>query len=57
MSMVSHTDDHEHAKRLLGIIIELNNNNDDDYVIHKNESKEAFRRHVNDMTKRAERAT
>ena len=54
--MVSHTDDHERAKRLLGIIIELNNN-DDDYVIRKNELKEAFRRRVNDMTNRAEQAT
>ena len=54
--MVSHRDDHERAKRLLGIIIELNNN-DDDYVIRKNESKEAFRRRVNDMTNRAEHAT
>ena len=54
--MVSHRDDHERAKRLLGIIIELNNN-DDDYVIRKNESKEAFRRCVNDMKNRAEHAT
>ena len=54
--MVSHTDDHKCAKRLLGIIIELNNN-DDEYVIRKNESKEAFRRRVNDMTNRAEHAT
>ena len=54
--MVSHRDDHERAKRLLGIIIELNNN-DDDYVIRKNESNEAFRRRVNNMTNRAEHAT
>jgi len=54
--MVSHAEDHERAKRLLGIIIELNDN-DDDYVPRKNESKEAFRRRVNDMTNRAESAT